>query len=108
MNRIQKNVFVAFIMITATVFGQEHDVSERYEKPEDEAVLKKLENWQDLKFGLMMHWGPYSQWGIVESWSISPEDEDWTQRESRFGKTYFEYLENYENLQKSFNPLNFN
>ncbi len=27
-----------------------------------------------------MHWGTYSQWGIVESWSICPEDYGWYQR----------------------------
>ena len=30
---------------------------------------------KDLKLGLLMHWGPYSQWGIVESWSLCAEDE---------------------------------
>lgn len=24
-----------------------------------------------------MHWGPYSQWGILESRSICPEDLSW-------------------------------
>ena len=33
--------------------------------------------WQDLKLGLLMHWGTYSQWGIVESWSLCSEDEAW-------------------------------
>ena len=28
----------------------------------------------------MMHWGPYSQWGVVESWSICSEDEPWCRR----------------------------
>src|SRR5690242_11291658 len=36
----------------------------------DPLVLKKLATWQDWKFGFMAHWGPYSQWGVVESWSI--------------------------------------
>jgi alpha-L-fucosidase len=44
-------------------------------------VQAKLDRWQDNKFGLLMHWGTYSQWGIVESWSICPEDEGWTQRQ---------------------------
>lgn len=46
----------------------------------DPLVRQKLEEWQDMKFGLMMTWGPYSQWGIVESWSLSPEDYSWSQR----------------------------
>ena len=38
-----------------------------YVKPTDPAVLEKLEWFQDQKLALMMHWGPYSQLGIVES-----------------------------------------
>jgi hypothetical protein len=54
-----------------------------YIPPSDPLVQKKLNQWQDLKFGLLMHWGPYSQWGVVESWSICPEDEDWCRAEAR-------------------------
>lgn len=48
-----------------------------YFKDPNPAIQQRLEEWQDLKFGLLMHWGPYSQWGIVESWSICPEDVGW-------------------------------
>ncbi|WP_460554954.1 alpha-L-fucosidase [Ferruginibacter profundus] len=78
-----------------------------YVAPTDSAVIKKLSQWQDWKFGLLMHWGTYSQWGVVESWSICPEDEGWTQRDSIHGKTYNEYKKNYEALQTTFNPKNF-
>ncbi len=70
----------------------------------DSLVLQKLEKWQDLKFGLLMHWGPYSQWGVVESWSICGEDEDWCRRKK---DNYYEYLRDYENLKTTFNPVNF-
>ena len=46
----------------------------------DPVVQQRLTEWQDLKLGLLMHWGPYAQWGIVESWSICSEDEDWCRR----------------------------
>ena len=46
----------------------------------DPLVLEKLQRWQDWKFGLMMHWGPYSQWGVVESWTLCSEDEPWCRR----------------------------
>jgi alpha-L-fucosidase len=42
------------------------DRSEYVEDP-DPLVRQKIDQWQDLKLGLLMHWGPYSQWGIVES-----------------------------------------
>lgn len=74
------------------------------------AINERLEEWKDLKFGLLMHWGAYSQWGIVESWSICPEDVGWATgaRKKGKGETYNEYRKNYENLQKSFNPTQFN
>lgn len=98
----------AFLLASFLSFGQAHNVSAGYQKPTDQQVIQNLEQWQDMKFGLFMHWGTYSQWGIVESWSICPEDEGWTQRKPEHGKTYFEYVKNYENLQKSFNPVDFN
>ena len=57
-----------------------------------------------MKFGLLMHWGTYSQWGIVESWSICSEDEDWCRRSN---PDYVHYKKDYESLQKTFNPVNF-
>lgn len=78
-----------------------------YVAPTDTAVAAKLEQWKDLKFGLLMHWGPYSQWGVVESWSICPEDEDWCRRKPEHGATYTEYVKNYEALQTTFNPVKF-
>jgi len=78
-----------------------------YTAPTDSLVINKLAGWQDWKFGLLMHWGTYSQWGVVESWSICPEDEGWTQRDSIHGKTYEAYKKNYESLQHSFNPIQF-
>jgi alpha-L-fucosidase len=78
-----------------------------YIAPTDQLVKEKLAQWQDLKFGLLMHWGPYSQWGVVESWSICPEDEGWCRRDSSRGKTYTEYVRNYEALQTTFDPVKF-
>jgi alpha-L-fucosidase len=79
-----------------------------YTPPGDTLVQQKLQQWQDLKFGLLMHWGTYSQWGVVESWSICPEDEGWTQRKGPSSPNYFEYKKAYEALQNTFNPEHFN
>jgi len=68
----------------------------------DPLVLQKLERWQDLKFGLLLTWGPYSQWGVVESWSICAEDEPWCQRKV---PDYVQYKKDYEALPKTFNPV---
>ena len=39
-----------------------------YYREQDPAVQAKLEQWQDLKFGFFVHWGPYSQKGYCETW----------------------------------------
>ena len=52
-----------------------------------------------------MHWGTYSQWGIVESWSICGEDEPWCLRKS---DDYTQYMKDYEALKFTFNPEAFN
>lgn len=71
----------------------------------DPLIQNRIDQWQDIKFGLLMHWGPYSQWGIVESWSICPEDEGWCIPDTV--KDYFAYKKRYESLQKTFNPVRF-
>ena len=78
-----------------------------YMPPTDTLVRAKLAQWQDSKFGLLMHWGTYSQWGIVESWSLGPEDEGWEQRRGPYSANYFEYVKAYEKLQTTFNPVKF-
>ena len=81
---------------------------QQYFKDPNPAIQKKLEDWQDLKFGLLMHWGTYSQWGIVESWSLCPEDEGWTKRRGPYANDWYTYKQAYENLQTTFNPVKFN
>jgi len=71
----------------------------------DPLVIKKLAQWSDWKFGLILHWGTYSQLGIVESWSICSEDEPWCKRPDGVG--YVEWKRRYEQLPKTFNPLKF-
>src|SRR6185312_15408593 len=92
------------IQTLCTVGRRPFDV---YFKPADPLVRNKISEWQDRKFGLLMHWGTYSQWGIVESWSICPEDEGWTQRRGPYSKNYYDYLHAYENLKTTFNPTHF-
>ncbi len=81
-----------------------HEQSDGYQWPTDPAVLEKLDQWQDLKFGVLMHWGLYSVPGIVESWNIC--NEDWIVRPK--GTTYEGYKQWYWGLSKEFNPVDFN
>ncbi len=55
-----------------------------------------------------MHWGTYSQWGVVESWSLCPEDEGWCERRGPYANDWYGYKKAYENLQSTFNPTDFN
>ncbi len=78
--------------------------SPQADRETDPLVLARLARWQDWKFGLMMHWGPYSQWGVVESWSICSEDEPWCRRST---PDYVEYKKAYEALPRTFDPVKF-
>ncbi|MGN6400192.1 MAG: alpha-L-fucosidase [Flavisolibacter sp.] len=93
--------------LSTQVSAQEH--KEYYPDP-NPAIQKRLEEWQDLKFGLLMHWGAYSQWGIVESWSICPEDLSWATgaRKKGVADNYHDYVKEYEKLKTTFNPEKFN
>jgi hypothetical protein len=58
------------------LFGA-YEASSDYTPPRDPDVIRKLQQWQDLKFGVLLSWGPYSQLGIVESWTLCPEKYDY-------------------------------
>ena len=102
-----------FAICTLAVFSAISQLSAQHQDyfPDpDPLVQQRLEEWQDLKFGLLMHWGAYSQWGIVESWSICPEDLGWASgaRKPGIADTYNDYVRAYEQLPKTFNPTQFN
>jgi len=81
------------------------------EPPEAAWLPERLGHFQDLKFGFMMHWAPYSQWGCIESWPLVEEDKwarpddlkAWTER----GKDMQQFTRDYWALPKTFNPLKF-
>jgi len=101
--------FVIAILGTIQVFSQAIYEDERYVPETDPLVLQNLDEWQGKKFGLLMHWGAYSQWGIVESWSLSPEEYGWCVRTKGTNPNdYFAYKKEYESLKNTFNPVKFN
>lgn len=79
MKKIVLMLLFIIVLGNVTKAQLEHEIT-GYVPETDPLVIEKLEQWQDLKFGLLMHWGTYSQWGIVESWSICPEDYGWCER----------------------------
>ncbi|MDZ7262318.1 MAG: alpha-L-fucosidase, partial [candidate division KSB1 bacterium] len=98
-----KKVYLTLWIFSLATIMLAQESEETYVPETDPLVVQKLEHWQDLKFGLLMHWGPYSQWGVVESWSICSED--WITRPI---DNYEEYKRQYKELKKTFNPVNFN
>lgn len=87
----------------------EHSQGSAGEKPE--WLRERLEWFQDQKFGLILHWGPYALWDCCESWPLSPGDEwarndnmkCWTSR----GKDLAWFQRDYWALDRSFNPVNY-
>ena len=107
-----KNKYIGLLALILLVFaiprsilaqGDVVEQSDGYEWPKEQAVLDKLSQWQDLKFGVILHWGLYSVPGIVESWSIC--DENWITRDTT--KTYQEYTDWYNALADEFQPSAF-
>ncbi|MEI6576372.1 MAG: alpha-L-fucosidase [Bacteroidota bacterium] len=98
-------ILLGFLVIPAHSYSQDNYP---FVPEKDPLTLKNLDQWNDWKFGLLMHWGAYSVWGIVESWSLCPEDEGWCARRKGGFQDYYSYKKDYEALPKSFNPTRFN
>lgn len=106
---MKKNtLFILLFISSFTMYAQAIHEEDKYVPETDPLVLEKISQWQDIKFGLLMHWGPYSQWGVVESWSICPEDYGWCERKKgKNPQNYTEYVKEYEGLKTTFNPTKF-
>jgi len=80
------------------------------EKPQ--WLKDRLEWFQDQKFGLILHWGPYAQWDCCESWPLSPGD-DWARNDNmkcwtERGKDLERFQKDYWALNETFNPVKYN
>lgn len=76
------------------------------------AWLRERLSWfMDLKFGVILHWGPYSQWDCYESWPLVPADtwarpdtlKEWNDR----GRDIIRFQKDYWDLNRTFNPVQF-
>ncbi len=72
----------------------------------------RLEWFRDLKLGLFLHWGPYCQWDCCESWPLVPADTwarpDGLREWERTGRDIEQFQQEYWDLSRTFNPVNFN
>ena len=103
MNKRFLLTLLAGILLSVFTAAAQDNTSDGYVWPSDQAVLQKLQDWQDLKFGVILHWGLYSVPGIVESWNLC--NESWIVRPE--GSTYEGYKQWYWGLAKDFNPVDF-
>ncbi len=79
------------------------------DKPE--WLVKRLDWFKNLEFGIILHWGIYAFWDCCESWPISPGDE-WARNENM--KCWTDrnqdielFQRDYWNLAAQFNPTEF-
>jgi alpha-L-fucosidase len=70
-------------------------------------VAKRLVWFQDQKFGLIIHWGPYSQIGCVESWQLSWADRKRANPEIETREQMIDFRKRYLALPRTFNPTAF-
>ena len=81
------------------------------ETPAPDWLRDRLDWFMDLRFGLMLHWGPYCQWDCIESWPLVPADtwarpDDlacWNER----GRDLERFSRDYRMLNRTFNPTRF-
>ena len=98
-------LLLCLIFLPVLAFAQQagNASNEEYQWPQDKLVQQKLDQWRDLKFGMIIHWGLYAVPGIVESWALCSEN--WVERDSTIA--YDDFKKWYWGLAKDFNPVNF-
>lgn len=94
------------ILLITSLFASTKSIKSQvnYLTGQPKEVIENLEKWKDLKFGILMHWGLYSQIGVVESWGLCSEDQSF---QDRGDFSYDGYKKMYSNLLTEFNPQGF-
>ena len=92
----RRTLLEAAMTVALVVIGLNHTAAEEAtERGGSHQVSKeRMQEWNDWKFGLFIHWGPWSQTGIGAIWQITRKDPPEV-REKRF------------ELYKTFNPVKF-
>lgn len=109
----QNLTFLALLLLILGYLSQDAVGADRNaDKETDPLVLKNLEEFQDMKFGLFIHWNPCSQWGARIAWSLTPS-QPWARPDSlpawiNRGKDFDRFCQDFFDLNKTFNPKDFN
>ncbi len=96
-------IIVLFFIILTSFAQSKRIITKEEQQPETSSIIvNRINEWQDLKFGFFAHWGIYATEQLVESWSIC--NEEWIDRK---GAEYEPYKQWYWDLNKRFNPKDF-
>lgn len=103
------------LLSVSAVFAQTEDTGltgvhgytpEGYVPVTEPAVLENIERFKDMKLGLMMHFGLYNQVGLIESWPLNDQAQQWARPVCDMG-VGDDFKRNYWNLNRSFNPIRY-
>ncbi len=89
-----------FICFTTVVLSAQQSA---VDKKIIDTHAQSLANWQAMRFGLFIHWGPVSLQGTEIGWSRAGE-----RRGYKYGPGTEVAVDIYDNLYKTFNPTLFN
>lgn len=70
-------------------------------------LTERLAWFQDLRFGLFLHWGAYSQLGCIESWPLVWADRKWSNPGMQTKEEMAAFRRKYFALPYTFNPKQF-
>jgi alpha-L-fucosidase len=73
----------------------------------DERLARRLDWFQDQKFGLFLHWGIYSQLGCIESWPLVFADRKWSNPTISSLEEMQVFQKKYWALNRTFDPRSF-
>ena len=106
-NKLRKQSFIVWLglavcLLTACSNEQVNAGSSKKSADYLKADKQDVQQWQEMKFGLFIHWGPVSLKGTEIGWSRGG------QRRGRKDKSTGSIpVEIYDNLYKQFNPVKF-
>jgi alpha-L-fucosidase len=74
-------------------------------------LIGRLDQFMDLKLGLLFSWAPYCQWDCCESWSLAP-NKKWSRPDNmrcwiERDKDPERFCRDYRKLHETFNPTGF-
>jgi alpha-L-fucosidase len=73
----------------------------------NDRLARRLEWFRDLRFGLFLHWGAYSQMGCIESWPLVWADRKWSNPGIQTREQMEDFRRKYFALNGTFNPVKF-